>query len=121
MVPNARSVTTDACVPISKLPEMLLRSREDIDEAGICGKSFFRLFKFLMIHRKSEKKMSSFIPTNALTILLAVSASLVPSASVSRHLRPVSKDSFMLLSSFLNPFLFKMPDSNSLLALIILG
>ena len=41
MVPNARSVTTDACVPISKLPEMLLRSREDIDEAGICGKSFY--------------------------------------------------------------------------------
>jgi hypothetical protein len=30
-------VTTDACVPVSHLPEMLLKTREDIDAAGLTG------------------------------------------------------------------------------------
>ena len=34
---GCRAITTDACVPISKLPEMLIRTREDIDEAGLTG------------------------------------------------------------------------------------
>ena len=34
---GCRAITTDACVPISKLPEMLIRTREDIDEAGLIG------------------------------------------------------------------------------------
>ena len=35
--PGCRSVTTDVCVPISKLPEMLAYTREDIDKSGIIG------------------------------------------------------------------------------------
>ena len=34
---GCRAITTDACVPISKLPEMLIKTREDIDEAGLIG------------------------------------------------------------------------------------
>jgi D-lactate dehydrogenase (cytochrome) len=43
---GCRAITTDACVPISKLPEMLIRTREDIDEAGLTGmiQSIFCLF-----------------------------------------------------------------------------
>ena len=37
MIPGARGVTTDACVPVSKLPEMLIKTREDIDAAGLTG------------------------------------------------------------------------------------
>lgn len=37
MIPNCRSVTTDVCVPIAKLPEMLIETRKDVDEAGITG------------------------------------------------------------------------------------
>ncbi len=36
--PGSRSVTTDVCVPISKLPEMVVATREDIDKSGITGK-----------------------------------------------------------------------------------
>ena len=35
--PGCRSVTTDVCVPISKLPEMVIATREDIDKTGITG------------------------------------------------------------------------------------
>jgi len=37
---GCRSVTTDACVPISQLPEMLLKTREDIDAAGLTAPLF---------------------------------------------------------------------------------
>lgn len=37
---GCRAITTDACVPISKLPEMLIRTREDIDEAGLTAPLF---------------------------------------------------------------------------------
>ena len=40
MIPGHRSVTTDACVPISKLPEMLLETRKDVDAAGITAPLF---------------------------------------------------------------------------------
>ena len=35
--PGCRSVTTDVCVPISALPEMISSTREDIDKSGITG------------------------------------------------------------------------------------
>ena len=57
MIPNARSVTTDACVPISKLPEMLLKSREDIDAAGIYGKKYFRLLNWVTRNRKRKSTL----------------------------------------------------------------
>ena len=41
MIPGARGVTTDACVPVSKLPEMLIKTREDIDAAGLTGRGSF--------------------------------------------------------------------------------
>lgn len=37
MKPGCRSVTTDACVPVSKLPEMIDQTRADIDSMGITG------------------------------------------------------------------------------------
>jgi len=37
--PGSRSVTTDVCVPISKLPEMVVATREDIDKSGITGET----------------------------------------------------------------------------------
>ena len=33
-----RGVITDVCVPISRLPEIILKTREDVDSAGITGK-----------------------------------------------------------------------------------
>ena len=39
MKPGTRSVTTDVCVPISQLPEMILSTREDVDKSGVTGKS----------------------------------------------------------------------------------
>ena len=47
MIPGARGVTTDACVPVSKLPEMLIKTREDIDAAGLTGTTliYFRILK----------------------------------------------------------------------------
>lgn len=38
--PGSRAVTTDVCVPISALPEMILSTREDIDKSGIVGPIF---------------------------------------------------------------------------------
>ena len=35
--PGHRSVTTDACVPVSNLPEMIMKTREDIDKSGVTG------------------------------------------------------------------------------------
>ncbi len=35
--PGHRSVTTDVCVPISKLPEMIMKTREDVDKTGVTG------------------------------------------------------------------------------------
>lgn len=40
MRPGCRAITTDACVPISKLPEMLIKTREDIDKAGLTAPMF---------------------------------------------------------------------------------
>ena len=34
---GSRSVTTDVCVPISALPEVITSTREDIDKSGIIG------------------------------------------------------------------------------------
>ena len=47
MIPGARGVATDACVPVSKLPEMLIKTREDIDAAGLTGTTliYFRILK----------------------------------------------------------------------------
>ena len=39
LIPGVRSVTTDVCVPVSKLPEMVLATREDIDKSGITGEN----------------------------------------------------------------------------------
>jgi D-lactate dehydrogenase (cytochrome) len=33
-------VTTDVCVPISKLPEMVTKTREDVDKSGVVGPMF---------------------------------------------------------------------------------
>ena len=38
--PGHRCVVTDCCVPISNLPEMLIKTREDIDASGITGPMF---------------------------------------------------------------------------------
>ena len=38
MRPGTRGVSTDACVPISKMPKMITDTREDIDRMGITGK-----------------------------------------------------------------------------------
>ena len=35
--PGSRSVTTDACVPVSTLPEMLMQTRKDIEDENITG------------------------------------------------------------------------------------
>ena len=37
MRPGCRAITTDVCVPVFKLPEMLITSRQDIDNAGLTG------------------------------------------------------------------------------------
>ncbi len=37
LIPGCRSVTTDVCVPISTLPDMVLRTREDVEKSGITG------------------------------------------------------------------------------------
>ena len=51
MIPGARGVTTDACVPVSKLPEMLIKTREDIDAAGLTGTTliYFRILKKVLL------------------------------------------------------------------------
>ena len=35
--PGSRAVITDVCVPISRLPDILLETRKDIDATGIIG------------------------------------------------------------------------------------
>jgi len=40
MRPGCRAITTDACVPVSKMPEMITETRKDIDSAGITGPLF---------------------------------------------------------------------------------
>ena len=51
MMPGARGVTTDACVPVSKLPEMLIKTREDIDAAGLTGSAiiYFKILKKVLL------------------------------------------------------------------------
>ena len=44
MKPGCRAVTTDACVPVSKLPDMIDQTRKDIDSMGITGRFFFDTF-----------------------------------------------------------------------------
>ncbi len=36
--PGCRSVTTDVCVPVSQLPDMISATRDDVDKSGIVGK-----------------------------------------------------------------------------------
>ena len=52
MMPGARGVTTDACVPVSKLPEMLIKTREDIDAAGLTGSAiiYFKILKKVLYY-----------------------------------------------------------------------
>jgi len=38
--PGSRAVITDVCVPISRLPDILLETRKDIDATGIIGPCF---------------------------------------------------------------------------------
>lgn len=40
MRPGCRAITTDACVPVSKMPEMITETRQDIDSMGITGPLF---------------------------------------------------------------------------------
>ena len=47
MRPGTRGVSTDACVPISKMPKMITDTREDIDRMGITGK--LKLTRFMVI------------------------------------------------------------------------
>ena len=35
--PGARGFTTDVCVPIGKLPDVLVKTREEIDRSGLYG------------------------------------------------------------------------------------
>ena len=35
--PGSRAVITDVCVPISRLPDILLETRKDIDATGVIG------------------------------------------------------------------------------------
>jgi FAD/FMN-containing dehydrogenase len=42
--PGCRSVITDVCVPISRLPEMIEITRKDFNEAGIEGESSLMTF-----------------------------------------------------------------------------
>ena len=51
MIPGARGVTTDACVPVSQLPEMLIKTREDIDAAGLTGKYNLSILKYFLFHQ----------------------------------------------------------------------
>ena len=50
-MPGARGVTTDACVPVSKLPEMLIKTREDIDAADLTGSAiiYFKILKKVLL------------------------------------------------------------------------
>ena len=50
MIPGARGVTTDACVPVSQLPEMLIKTREDIDAAGLTGTSAMICFNAKIVY-----------------------------------------------------------------------
>ena len=42
--PGSRSVTTDVCVPVSRLPEMIATTREDIDKSGVTGEFMLKLW-----------------------------------------------------------------------------
>ena len=44
-----KSMTTDVCVPLSQLPEMLVQTQKDIDESGITGGQFW-LFCLTLTH-----------------------------------------------------------------------
>ena len=37
--PGSKPYSTDVCVPVSNLPEVIIKTKEMIDEAGIIGKS----------------------------------------------------------------------------------
>ena len=41
--PGSRAVITDVCVPISRLPDILLETRKDIDATGIIGWLLFNI------------------------------------------------------------------------------
>lgn len=45
MRPGCRAVITDACVPISRLPEIIIETRKDVDEMGIIGIGYFIKWK----------------------------------------------------------------------------
>ena len=38
LMPDSKSVTTDVCVPVSKLPEIIDATRQDIEKSGVKGK-----------------------------------------------------------------------------------
>ena len=39
--PNCKALTTDVCVPISKLTEMIVKTKEDIEKADLFGEQNF--------------------------------------------------------------------------------
>ena len=58
MRPGTRGVSTDACVPISKMPKMITDTREDIDRMGITGKLNYKsllghLYKTFLTSREA--------------------------------------------------------------------
>lgn len=37
MHPNGRAISTDVCVPLSKIPKIIVQTKKDIDELGLKG------------------------------------------------------------------------------------
>ncbi|MBV1911833.1 MAG: FAD-binding protein [Kangiellaceae bacterium] len=61
LVPGANMLTTDVCVPISKLPECLLETRADLDEAGVISPIIGHVgdgnFHVMMLYTDEQKTM----------------------------------------------------------------
>ena len=61
--PGRRAISTDVCVPISKIPEVLIQTRKDIDELGLkamivghVGDGNFHTFLSLDVYNPDEMR-----------------------------------------------------------------
>ncbi len=61
--PGRRAISTDVCVPISKIPEVLLQTKKDIDELGLkaaivghVGDGNFHTFLSLDVNNQNEMR-----------------------------------------------------------------
>jgi D-lactate dehydrogenase (cytochrome) len=74
--PGAKMITTDVCVPISKLPECLLQTRKDLDQTGLTAPIIGHVgdgnFHLMILFEESQREIAEAANQRLVTRALAL-------------------------------------------------